>query len=113
MMVQESRCNRWHTQHSYVSLENRIQHYDVYIGNNSERLTIGYSPALSTRRIHNIGLPQSRIFEPYVADGGTTVCAEYLTGDLNRDCYIDFKDFAMVAENGSNAPTLQTADVIN
>jgi hypothetical protein len=88
-------------QHSYVSSGKiAFNDYDVYIGNNDEatdnRL---FSGVIDQVRIHNVGLPQDKIIAQYVADGGTTVCAEYLTGDLNSDCYIDFKDFAMVAEN--------------
>ncbi|MCE5339973.1 MAG: PKD domain-containing protein [Planctomycetaceae bacterium] len=88
-------------QNSYASSgQIAFNNADVYIGNNAEGTDNRFfSGVIDQVRIHNIGLPQDKIIEQYVADGGTTICAEYLTGDLNNDCYIDFEDFAMIAEN--------------
>lgn len=88
-------------QHSYpssglISFNNS----DVIIGNNAESVDNRYfNGTIDQVRIHNIGLPQSMIRQEYIADGGTTICAENLPGDINKDCYVDFKDFSALADN--------------
>ncbi|MFA5293337.1 MAG: LamG-like jellyroll fold domain-containing protein [Phycisphaerae bacterium] len=88
-------------QNSYPSSgQIAFNNYDVYIGNNDESVDNRFfSGVIDQVRIHNVGLPQAKIREQYVADGGTTICPEYLAGDINNDCYIDFKDVAVLAEN--------------
>ncbi|MEN6385135.1 MAG: LamG-like jellyroll fold domain-containing protein [Phycisphaerales bacterium] len=87
-------------QHSYPSsgqISMDVAH--VTIGNNLDQPDRLFAGLIDEVRIHNVGLSQDKIIEQYVADGGTTRCPGYLEGDLNNDCYIDFEDFARIAEN--------------
>jgi hypothetical protein len=60
-------------------------------------------------RIYEIGLTADMVLDQYIADGGPVSCGRnYLPGDLNEDCYIDFADFAEFA-NG----WLDCTDVTN
>jgi PKD repeat protein len=88
-------------QHSYPSSgQIAFNDYDIYIGNNDESVDSRlFSGVIDQVRIHNVGLPQSKIREQYIADGGTTICSEYLVGDIDNDCYVNFKDVAALAEN--------------
>jgi hypothetical protein len=88
-------------QNSYPSSgQVAFNNYDVYIGNNDEAVDNRYfGGVIDQVRINNIGLPQAKIREQYIADGGDTVCPEYLVGDINNDCYVNFEDFALIADN--------------
>jgi len=51
-------------------------------------------------RIYEIGLTAAQVLEQFIADGGHDSCGlNYLPGDLNEDCYVNFADFAVIAEN--------------
>jgi hypothetical protein len=51
-------------------------------------------------RIYEIGLPADMVLDQFIADGGHDSCGgNYLPGDLNKDCYITFADFAEFANS--------------
>jgi hypothetical protein len=51
-------------------------------------------------RLYEIGLTAEMVLEQFIADGGHGSCGlTYLPGDINGDCYVDFADFAEMAES--------------
>jgi hypothetical protein len=60
-------------------------------------------------RIYEIGLSASQVLGQFIADGGHDSCGlNYLSGDLNKDCYINLTDFALMAQEW-----LKCSDVTN
>ncbi|MFA5292183.1 MAG: LamG-like jellyroll fold domain-containing protein [Phycisphaerae bacterium] len=78
-----------------------LNNYNVRIG--SDEQFDGqreFNGLIDEVRLYEIGLPADKVLEQFIADGGSHSCGTtYLVGDINKDCYIDFADFAQMAEN--------------
>jgi hypothetical protein len=59
--------------------------------------------------VYEIGLSAKQVLQQFIADGGHDSCGlNYLPGDLNKDCYINLTDFALLAQEW-----LKCSDVTN
>jgi alpha-tubulin suppressor-like RCC1 family protein len=72
---------------------------DVNIGRNSEMTDRHYDGLIDDVRIYNYALDESEI----VALASTKTCGDaahpYPVGDLNKDCYVNYRDLALFCEH--------------
>ncbi|MGA2916289.1 MAG: LamG-like jellyroll fold domain-containing protein [Sedimentisphaerales bacterium] len=83
---------------STIALNNNY----VDIGEDDEHESEGrsFKGLIDEVRIYEIGLPANMVLQQFIADGGHDSCGRtYLPGDMNKDCYINFADFAIFAES--------------
>lgn len=87
------------TEGSLIDLTNRY----VYIGADDdfvEGVRREFKGLIDEVRIYEIGLTAEMVLDQFIADGGHGSCGlTYLPGDINGDCYVNFADFAEMAEN--------------
>lgn len=74
--------------------------YGVCIGADSEHeAQHEFKGLIDEVRLYEIGLTADMVLDQYIADDGPVSCGlNYLPGDFNEDCYVDFADFAEFAE---------------
>jgi hypothetical protein len=78
------------------------------IGENLEYST-SFNGRIDEVRIYEIGLPADRILQEFIDDGGSNSCGQvYATSDVNKDCYTNIEDIAVIA-----AEWLNCRDVTN
>jgi hypothetical protein len=91
-----------------------IVDYDVRIGSDAEHFETSpreFNGLIDEVKIYEIGLPADKVLEQFIADGGHNSCGlDYLSGDINEDCYVDFKDFAEIAQQWVN-PEVDFEDI--
>lgn len=75
--------------------------WDVWIGSDAQSVTEGkdcyFDGLIDEIKIYEIGLSLAQVLRRYIEEGGANSCSDYITGDINHDCIIDLKDFAMLA----------------
>jgi hypothetical protein len=86
-----------------------LNNFDVCIGGDDQFEGREFTGLIDELKLYEIGLPADMVLAQFIADGGTHSCGlNYLPGDVNKDCYVDFADFAQMAENW-----LKCSDVTN
>ena len=81
--------------------------YNVRIGSNEQFAGREFNGRIDQVRIYEIGLPERSdysgtpsIVADFRADGGHNSCGfEYIIGDLDRNCFVELADFALMAQN--------------
>ena len=81
---------------------------NLAIGENLEYAT-SFNGRIDQVRLYEIGLPADKVLEQFIGDGGSNSCGQvYLATDVNKDCYTNIEDLALMA-----ADWLKCQDVTN
>lgn len=81
--------------------------HEVWIGKgydaSSSETTYEFNGWIDEVRLRNVPLTAEKVLEEFVNDGGSNSCGDvYLATDLNKDCYVNLEDFAILAASWLN-----------
>lgn len=82
-------------------------------GINVDNLTedFQFNGMLDEARIYEVGLPADRVLTEYINDGGTSSCGGlYEPADINKDCYINTEDLAMLIADWMDCTDIANPD---
>jgi hypothetical protein len=70
---------------------------NIAIGENLEYAT-SFNGRIDQVRLYEIGLPAENILQQFIDDDGSNSCSQiYLVTDINKDCYTNIEDLALMA----------------
>ena len=63
----------------------------------NNELTRGWNGYIDDVRVYNVALAEVNIRNLLGRYNLSNICNEYLLGDINKNCYVDLEDFAILA----------------
>ncbi len=102
---------------TYPNALNNTYKYDLWIGSDPTNSTSGWTGAVDEARLYSIALPESKVLDLFISDGGEyeipTGCDSYYAGDVNQDCYVNLSDFVLMAQNWLKCNEKSDPDCVN